>query len=270
MRELWNKTGVASIWRIIKIELNKAIVSWAFVGNVIAVVGVLLCIPVYQEDGTNVNSLYILFLGHTKELFNDPNLEPSSILSGVMSGYFSMFVPMLVSVSIMPILSSADDGTSRYFLVRDRIRNIVTGRFIAAVLTGAVVLSMGYALFSLLVIANAPHLAGELFHDMVVYNSGIFLYGMVSAMWTCLVSVFVRNKYLMVGIPYIFMWFVERQISRLQEATAWAKIIGSGYILNVYEDYSNGIKIVGIYFVISIIVVIIMYEFRRRRVDCGK
>ncbi len=33
MRELWNKTGAASIWRIIKIELNKAIVSWAFVGN---------------------------------------------------------------------------------------------------------------------------------------------------------------------------------------------------------------------------------------------
>lgn len=45
MRGLWDRTGILGIVRIVLIELNKTVINWSFAGIVIAVVGVMLCIP---------------------------------------------------------------------------------------------------------------------------------------------------------------------------------------------------------------------------------
>lgn len=269
MRGLWDRTGILDIVRIVLIELNKTVINWSFAGSVIAVVGVMLCIPLYKEDGTTVNSLYIFFLGNTKQILNESCLDPQLIIRGVRAGYFVMFAPMIVSASVLPILCDRDYGGIRYLIIRGGIRNLVAGQFIASILVGGIVLVLGYTAFSVIVIVNAPQLIGPMINDVMLYNSGIFLYGMISAMWTCLVSVMVRNRYLVAGIPYIFMWLVERRISRLEYANTGAKIFGAGYILSIFEDEIDKLMMIGTYMGISVLVVIVMYEFKRRRVDCG-
>lgn len=251
-------------------EWKKTVETPIFFGMILALAGLCMFIPVMNTDGQQSSCLQMFLTG-------DGMQAGMEILRQILSGYFIMFAPLLVGIALLPVLcESRESGMNRYVIHRSGIWELAAGRYLAAIAGGAVLVSLGFIVFSGIIGLHSLLLSREaaaLWKPAAIQVAqsllGTCLFGAVSAMWICLVSIFVRNRYLLVSIPYIAMWFVERKTGAVQEANIWVFMFGNGYLLHPL-DIGKDVGIVLLFYAaLSVFVVVLMAETRKRGVDRG-
>lgn len=266
------------------VELKKTVGKGSFFALILAVAFLCLCIPVSRDDGTMTNCLSVLFQVSGEEYVMSDSLKLPSLMRSVISGYFIMLAPMIVSLSILPILcEEKESGMVRYILPRSGKKASVTGSFLAAVWSGGLVVVAGYLLVFIILAIHAYFMGGiscvsmntQEIQRMVIRIVGVWIYGMICAVWTYLISIFLRNRYLLSCIPYIFLYLSDRMFNSISyEDIAdnllmrlFVQTFGTQYL---FIDFRYMFGIVAAYAVIAVLVILLHMFVLQRRVDCGQ
>lgn len=275
MRKVRNVFGV---------ECKKVILKGSFPVFVIAVVLMCLFIPIFTDDGSVTNYFAVLFTVSVEEFAMSDSLRLTSVMGNVISGYFTMFAPMIVSLVILPVLcEEKESGMVRYILPRCGKKAAVIGDFLASVVSGGLVIVAGYLLFFIIIAIHSYFIMGidgilmdmQEIQEMIIIIIGVWSYGMICAVWTYLVSIFLRNRYLLACIPYIFLYLLDRMINSISyEALEdnllkrwFVQSFGVGYL---FIDFRYMFRIAMVYAVMSILIILLHLFVLQRRTDCGQ
>lgn len=271
-------------WNVFRVQTEKIMGNFSFVLLFLTVTAMCFLIPVMLDDGrTMIHCLSALFSMTKEEFRMQGSLRVASVISRITVGYFVMFTPMLVSLSLLPALcGERESGVYRLMLARSGKKAGVAGTFLACAFCGGFLMAAGYLLFAVIwgihsaALSGVPEVRSVMKTSVFVLKktAGVFTFGMMSAMWTYLVSVFVKNRYLLVGIPYIALWFLQRIAANIQWESMekwfglrlYGRMFGATY---VFVDLKYTIQTLEIYSVIGFFIVLLHGAVMKRRTDCG-
>ncbi|MCM1538010.1 MAG: hypothetical protein NC254_06400 [bacterium] len=265
------------------LELKRTVGSAGFVLLILAVTTMCVLIPVTLDDGTSVNCLTAFFTMSGEAVRAGRALNVGNILWQIASGYFVMFTPMLVSISLLPILcGEKESGAFRFLLYRSGKKQQAVGTFLACVLCGGVLMAAGYLLFAGVLIVHSFALSGSAGGMQVIKETGIliltkaaevFTFRMMCAVWTYLTAVFVRNRYLLASIPYLVLWFLERRANGMDFSSVtehwWRRLYVQVFGGLVFSNLGYMFQTLAVYTVIGAGVVCLHLAMQKRRTDCG-
>lgn len=272
------------MWNVFWVETKRTMNRISFFLLILTVAVMCLLIPILLDDGRTMMNCLSAFWSMSKEEFGlQESLKVRSVLWQLTSGYFVMFTPMLVSFSVLPILcEEKESGALRYMMFRSGKKQAVIGSFFACILCGGVLMAAGYLLFAGILGAHSYVLFGsaglQTIKEVSIFvcnkTIGVFAFGMTCAVWTYLVSAFVQNRYLLVSIPYIALWFLQRLAGNIQyeviEENAGVRLyvqtFGATY---VFGDLKYVLQIISIYGVISVFIILLHMGMLKRGTDCG-
>ena len=267
------KRMLCSVWQ----ELYKIVTNYIFLISVMGLAIIILSGTIVTEVGTfkeyNVFQLVFMQGEKRKKMIELYCLTYEQIFSSGTQGYLWMFVSVFVSAPFVVMMCSAKKNSNiRFELFRVGKTEYVLGKFFASMICGGFVMSLGYGLFSVVIHFILPVENALGIFEYVKRFTEMFFYGMTSTLLTYLLSGFMRNKYLVLCLPFMINYFVKTQLSR-------GKFMGSK-IISVVNPVSpsylfsaeNGLtKWIIIYWTGAFIVGIILYRFAlERRCDCGE
>lgn len=264
-------------------EIKKTIFCKSFLLLVLTVIIMCFFLPVLLDDSTMTNC-FSVFLTMPKEKFAmEYSLGVRMIMSQINGAYFVMFTPMIVSISLLPILcEEKENKVFRLILVRSGKKQILIANFLACIFCGGILMMAGYLLFAGILGLHSYILLGSAGMETVRQTSlfvltksvGVFAYGMMCAAWTYMISACMRNRYLLASTPYIVLWFLQRFANNIQaESVAgnlwrrlYVQIFGAYY---VFVDLKYALQTIAIYVVIGVLIILLHMEVLKRRTDCG-
>lgn len=247
----------------------------------LALAAVCLFIPVWRDNGEITNCLSIFFLWTREEFLAEDGFQGLSLMGRVLGGYFLMFLPVVVSLAVLPILcEERESGQLRFVLPRSGKRVHAVGSLLASVFCGGLVAVLGYFIFFLFLLAHSwvagglGKIPGEL-GEMSSRVLGVWLYGMACAVWTYLVSIFVENRYILASVPYVLLWFLERFTSsfsyeRLEENVPLGLFVRAFGASHLFEGSLRVLYPVAVYALLAVLAVLLRLTAMGRRDDCGR
>lgn len=194
-----------------------------------------------------------------------------------------MFTPMLVSLGLLPVLcGERESGVYRLVLFRSGKKAGVTGTFLSCAFCGGILMAAGYLLFAVIWgVCRAVWSGGAGMRPVIETGvfvlkktAGVFVFGLMSAVWTYLVSIFLKNRYLLTGIPYIALWLLQRLAAQMEWESImenpvlylYATVFNAAY---VFADPEYMMRTLAVYGVIGFFIVFLHLAVLQRRTDCG-
>lgn len=295
--------NASKFWRFIGSELRQVLSGRDFWLSVLAVVCLGLFNPVAViGNGKEVNAWYIMTaMRQEEQSVYLMNVCFSAIVRNVTSGYFIMFAPLLTGAAVIPLLcEERESGMLRVTLFRCGKKQMTAGRLIAVLCSGGLVLALGYLLFCALIYFFVPQ--GEdmeamqnlfllmrvpwlqacpvLLQSTVIWLQrvvGVFLYGAVSVGWTYLLSIVVRNRYLIACIPFMLVDFMQKRLEAASMANElqgglelWDRYLHPVNVLEVGWEPAQSAVILGIYVCMWAFFGWLSFRALERKVDCGQ
>ncbi len=237
--------------RLIKVNLSKVLTSVGFYACVLLTV--VLCITARAYDDIAENKIYsvvgVLMEFSREEMLTTSQMSSYQILSCVSSGWLSMFIPIIAAFPLMPLICDERESKSvRYSAFRNTRFSFSTGNFLTAMMSGGLAVLCGFALFAVSVYTLFPNVSEyspELIESAEWWISDtyplfekygypymialdfleMFLYGALSAIPALIMTAFMKNKYLVLCIPF----FVKYSTMQLH----------TGLLRNAYQDIEN-------------------------------
>ena len=144
-----------------------------------------------------------------------------------------LLLPFLLSIGYLYTISSEKkSGFNRLMLVRENNLKYGISKLAEVILSGGIILSVGYLFFGIIVYMRFPSIQ-EYSTDMVnLYMEmhpgfqetafcftrciGVFLYGMCINIFAYLVSVFFRDKYILICLPLMLKYIWGQAVMKLE------------------------------------------------------
>jgi len=223
--------------RLIKVNLIKVLTSTGFYACVLLML--VLCFTARAYDDIAENKSYsvigVLAEFSREEMLANSSFSAYQILSCVSSGWLSLFIPIIAAFPLMPLICDGRESKSvRYSAFRSTKFSFSTGNLFTAMMSGGLAVLCGFVLFAVLVYTLFPNIseyAPELKESAEWWISGtyplfekygypylvaldfveMFLYGALSAVPALIMTAFMKNKYLVLCIPF-FMKYTAMQL----------------------------------------------------------
>jgi hypothetical protein len=152
-------------------------------------------------------------------------------MSGSTAIWLHMFIPIVAAFPFIPVFCDERSGGGiRNTVIRMGKRRYNLSKFAAAFVSGGLGVTLGYALFGIVIAAVFPPLSSYN-ADMGLYNQiyfpngivmgiisrlfGMFLFGAFFALIAFTLSAFVRNKYLVMCFPFMLKYIYDQIISKI-------------------------------------------------------
>lgn len=267
------KRMIFSVWQ----ELYKIVTNYTFLISVAGLAVIILSGTIVTEVSTfkdyNVFQLAFMQEEKKKEMIEMYALTYERIFCMGTQGYLWMFSSVFVSAPFVVLMCSAKKNSNiRFELFRSGKTEYILGKLFSSIICGGLVMSLSYALFSVFIhfILPSGNTLGTL--DYVKRFTEMFFYGMTSTWITYMLSGFMRNKYLVLCIPFMINYFLKTQLSR-------GKFIGNkiafvvnptspSYLFSAEGSMKNWILI---FWAGAFIAGTVFYRFAlERRCDCGE
>ncbi len=144
-----------------------------------------------------------------------------------------LLLPFLISIGYLYTISNEKmSGFNRLLLIRESNFRYVISKLAAAVLSGGIILSAGYLFFGILVYIKFPSIYEYSVEQQEFYMAmhpgfqeaalcfrrciGSFLYGMCINVFAYLVSVFFRDKYILICLPLMLKYIWGQVIMKIE------------------------------------------------------
>ncbi|MCC8151874.1 MAG: hypothetical protein LIO96_10580 [Lachnospiraceae bacterium] len=190
------------------------------------------------DDGSEV-SIFAMMISGTQSGYRE-SIEGSSLWlwrQGTGS-WLAVFLPLLLSFGYITLLSSERlNGQLRFLLIRSGNRCYCVSKVISGAVFGGILFLLSYCLFGLLMAAAFPSFSsfpaeeqnfylnwifGESIPLYIIKRAaGAFLYGASGSAFGIGVSIFFRDKYMLICLPFLLNYSL-RQILLKLEMGAWA------------------------------------------------
>lgn len=292
---------------LIQANLRKAIMSYSFLGCAMLAFTLFITSSLYYDYNTNcdVSILRAFFNIDRTNMLQDTQFCLYNVLLKSISGWMKMFIPMIASFPFVSFQCTEQiSGFKRFSSIRISKHGYNTGTFLSAMLTGGLVMTVGFAVFSVFSTFMFPSIsefnismkedyewwipdAHPMFKTLgypylvVLRFFEIFLYGSVAAVPACFLMCIIKNKYLVTSIPFFFKYILLQHISRLQaeayadydnideQLLAYIKIIDPDSFSQVFSGNEGIWKNVLFYTIILLLSYIVYSIIMNRRLDYG-
>lgn len=262
----------------------------------------IYCDPTNNNEYSAIKSLVEF---DREFMLNSTSFCSYSVASKGAGSWLTMFIPIISAFAFIPLVCDrCESKFVRFSVFRSSKFSHRTAEFLSACISGGLAVMLGYALFTVLVYVLFPNineyspelqamLSEELSyvypealkHDhaylLAMQLFEIFLYGALSAVPSVMLTCLMRNKYLVMCIPFFLKYAVTQTSTKLSARafTDWqnpdiklsefASIISPDAILNSYS--SPLMQQIFLYNGILVVAAFIFYmTVYGRRLDCGE
>lgn len=221
-----------SFLNTLRCDLNKTALNLGFLGAIIMTCVLCFTASVYTDPATDKTySVLEAALSIDRELMQtDYSFSSVTIFSKALSGYITMFLPIIVAFPFMiAFCAERNSGLMRFTITRTGQLQYCLSKFAAAFLSGGLATFLGVALYGILVWMLFPtfssyHVPEE--QLMWVLPSGealtviktlmaAFLYGAITTVPAFFISSFCKNPYLITCIPFLLVYIWDTTLSKI-------------------------------------------------------
>lgn len=295
------------IIRNISVSSKTIFTNYGFYICIIFTAVLCICTGIYRDtiNGNEYSAIKSLMEFDREFMLNNTLFCSYSVAARGAGSWLTMFIPIISSFAFVPLVCDRiESGFVRFSVFRSSKFSYRTAEFLTACISGGLAVMLGYMLFMGLVYILFPNIseysseAQALLSEELSYiypeaskhghafllaikSLEMFLYGAISAVPSIMLTCFIRNKYLVMCIPF-FIKYVVTQTSAKLSATAFsdwenpdtrlsefASVISPDAVLNSLN--SPQIRQIFIYngtlVLTAFLFFIIVYG---RRTDCGE
>lgn len=231
----------------LRCDLNKAILNIGFLGA--AAVTTILCFTANVYNDSNIGKSYSVF----EVLFNldksiiksDYSFASLMVFRMALSGYVSMFMPIIVAFPFMvSFCTERNSGLMRFVIPRSGKYPYYFSKFLASFISGGLAVLIGTAVFGMVCCVLFPSLSSYelsaeqmewflpngVFPEIVKVLLSGFLYGAIATLPAFFLSSFCKNPYIITCLPFmlIYVW-----------NTAISKAVSKGIEAGNYDIYTK-------------------------------
>ncbi|MCH5196990.1 MAG: hypothetical protein J1F28_09755 [Oscillospiraceae bacterium] len=229
--------------RAIIVELRKNLTSAGFFICVLFTVVLLFCAEIYTDRLTmeRYSAIRALLDLDRAELAKQTEFENIMVMSNARNGWITLFVPIITAFCfVLQVCAERAGNAVRYGICRSSKIKYNLSRCFSGIVSGGLALALGYAIFCGLVFFMFPN-ASEMseFSAQAMENSrfdflkamlGMWLYGAFWSIPAMFCTSVMRNKYLIICIPF-FLKYAMTQTSYMLSNKAYADLENINYTL---------------------------------------
>lgn len=172
-------------------------------------------------------------------MLTDTSFCSFNVICNAASGWLTMFIPIVSAFAYIPLVCDEYESKSvRFEIFRTGKKSYHLSRFVTACFCGGLAVTIGYAVFSVLAFILFPSLSDyniylkDSYLEMTSYSfpeiqsglalpifktlGSVFLYGAVSAVPAIMLTAVIRNKYLVMCIPFFLKYAIGQTCLKLQ------------------------------------------------------
>lgn len=206
-----------------------------------------------SANGKSYTIMELLLFLRSDVMLTDVSLNRYNIWICGIGTWTQLLLPFLLSIGYLYTISNEKlSGFNRMLLVRETNIKYCVSKLMAAILSGGIILLAGYLIFGILVYMRFPSIyeysmdKQELYMEMnpgfqepvfcLIRCLRVFLYGMFINAFAYLVSIFFRDKYILICLPIMLKYIWGQGVMKL-EIDAMSK--GSNAVLT----FCSGLRI---------------------------
>ncbi len=215
-------------------DLKKTIFSLGFIAC--AVVTTMLCMTSngYYDRNANINySVFEAILYIDYQTLAENGISNIGLIQSGLSGYCNMFMPIIAALPfVTAFCNERNTGNIRLNIVRTGKLRYYIAKFVSAVISAGLAVTLGCAVFAAIVYPIFPtvedckelsrsffrtenfSVATELWH----FFSGAFIYGAVSVLPAFFMSSFVKNHYIITCVPFMLAYIQKVALNKISQA----------------------------------------------------
>lgn len=290
----------------IKADIYKILTGYGFYVCVIFTVILCFSSDIYEDFNGKYSAFAALVSLDRDYLLDDTNFCSFEVMRKGCGSWLSLFIPIISAFAFIPLVCDEYETKSiRFEIFRSSKLCYNLSKFITACLCGGFAVMLGFGVFTLAEYALFPNINDysadlkELYEENLVYmypditQNGygsiileklgeMFLYGAICAAPAIMLTSFIRNKYLVMCIPFFVKYAIDQTCAKLQSQaisdytnidTKMQRF--SGIIdpdaLSCLSDYGEDKMIILIYSTVLILFAGIIYLIiQSRRLDSGE
>ena len=295
------------IYRNVKTNLKKAATGYGI--YICTVFTVILCFSAdIYTDPLNGNRYSVFMALRTFDrdfMLTNIVFCYFNVIQIATGSWLTMFIPIISAFAYIPLVCDEYEAKSvRFEIARSSKKNYYLSRFFSACFCGGCAVTVGYVIFSVLAWILFPSIDDysiELqteFYEMMQYNfpelkdgfalpilqkfGSIFLYGTVSAVPAIVLTAAIRNKYLVMCIPFFLKYAIGQTCLKLQSQAVedyenidiqlmrLTKTVhpDSLAILSQLGDSKSSVLIYNSFLIVAGLIIYLIVQLRRT--DCGE
>lgn len=262
-------------------EIKKSLYIPFFIMSCFGVVFTCLLSEGYTSaSGKSYTVLELLLFLRRDVMFVDIFLNRYEIWMKGIGVWTQLLLPFLLSVGYLSVVSEEKQtGMNRLILIRENNLKYSVSKVLSAILSGGIIMFVGYLLFGLIVYAKFPSIQEYPKDDLNRYLefyqnfhlgfheiffcfrrcADVFLYGMCVNIFAYLVSIIFTDKYILLCLPLMLKYIWGQAIAKI-ELDAMNK--GQETLLNLcavfrMETILNGNK--SLYWGMSLLLIFAVY-----------
>ena len=221
--------------KILKCDLEKSDVNIGFICAVLMTC--ILCFTARAySDPANDQSFSVfetLFRLNKQLILNDFSFSSANIFQKALSGYITMFLPIVVAFPFMiSFCTERNSGLMRFTIARSGKKQYYLSKFLSAIIGGGLSVLLGVALYGIIIALLFPSLSsydipseqmkwllpegyGNMIAKVLVTS---FLYGALSTLPSLFLSSFCRNPYIITCFPFMLNYVRDTAINKLLQS----------------------------------------------------
>ena len=266
-----------------------------------------LCGNAYHDMLKNENYSVITILTQfdREMLLSDTRFCSYEIIQNVSGDWFSMFLPIISAFTFVPLICDERESKAlRNVIFRTSKISFYASKFISACLAGGLAVFIGYSVFAGFACIAFPgagqyskelqselmmqleYIYADIPHSSFAFLTGLkliemFIYGAVCAIPAIFLTSIMKNKYLVLCIPF-FAKYTLTQVCEKLMSNAWADIEHPDVLLgrmakifspeSVSKLFQSSDKqyILLYYGVLFVLLFAVYLVIQNRRLDCGE
>lgn len=216
--------------REISVSFKKIFSSAGFYLSTLLTITLLFCAEVYVDALTSDRYSVISALMNfdRNEMLRHFELCSYYVIRNARNGWFTLFVPLSTAFCFVPLMCTERDSNAlRFQIVRSSKLKFDLSRYLSGIFAGGISVALGYAIFSGLSFILFPGRSefgdffdgqsGEGFIGYLKILLGIWLYGTFWSMPAMFCTSIIKNKYLVMCIPFFIKYGVVQTVSMLTQ-----------------------------------------------------
>ncbi len=230
------------IIRNIKMNFHKIITGYGFYICVLFTAILCFSANIYEDFGNgNKYSAIASLLNFDREfMLSDTSFCSFEVMRKGAGSWLSMFIPIISAFAFVPLVCDEYEAKSvRFEIFRSSKLCYHTSRFVTACLCGGLAVMLGFGLFTLTEYALFPNINEYEESLKTMYEEGLsyqypsilqsgyaiivleklgdmFLYGVVCVAPVIMMTSIIRNKYLVMCIPFFLKYAINQTCIKLQ------------------------------------------------------
>lgn len=233
--------------------------------SVMAAILLLMCSIVYHDSFTGEKYTFIsLFYDEVvREALEYGEISLRDLALGYDTGYLWMFCPIIVGIPCVIL-----NKTERFVLFRTGKNKYFLSKIFSNFIASGFILFVSYFIY----VTVGMIFLQENIWDMSLVRKilSMFCWGIISAIPSILLSEFVRNKYLILCIPFVLNYFICIFFGNILPYNIKKYVDPFNYQILFLQDKEMIIPCVGIMIFLVAVCTFLKKIILERRCDCGQ